>query len=221
MFLILALFIGSGFASAIFLGKLSCYASSQLNGSFPGSNACNNNDADNWIAAGTTNEWVVLNLTTTYDIKNISVKFGNYPFNGHIDVWNGASWIAYKNFTEPATNSNQTYQLDHVFRGNRLRVFETTTSQTNVGVLELWPQGTVVPATPVCKFGAIGVTLDTLIPILVSAGLIVFGLGFFFIASDSKGSGKRLPMELLVVGAIGIVIAVAVAAGVVASMKVC
>lgn len=221
MLIVSVIFI-SGFASASFLSKKSCYASSQLNGSFPGSKACDNSNDDStgaWIAAGSTNEWVILNLTTTYDIKNVTIRVGNYPFNGHIDVWTGSSWLAYKNFTEPATNSNTTYQLDHVFRGDRLRVFETTTSKTNVGIVELWPQGTIIP---VCSLGNMGNTLDTLIPILVSAALIVFALGFFTLSHNSKAGGKKgFSMELLIISIIGLIIAIAVAAGTIASMKVC
>ncbi len=220
--ILLALFLIAGLASATFIPKLNCYASSKLSASFPGSNACNNNDGDNWIAAGTTNEWVIVNLTTTWTLVNVSIKFGNYPFNGHIDVWNGASWIAYKNFTQPTANTNQTYQLDHTFKADRFRVFETTTSLGNVGVLEVWPQGNAIPVIPPCALGEIGKTTDTLIPILVSAGLIVFSLGFFYIALDSRGNPKKgISIELLIVGVIGLVVAIAVTAGVVASMKVC
>lgn len=144
MAIISILMIASVTSSALFLGKTSCYASSVLT-IFVASNACDNDDGTNWISTGTTNEFVIVNLTTAYDISNVSIKYGNYPFAGHIDVWNGAAWVAYANFTEPTANTNQTYVLGAVFYGDRIRVFETTTTKTNVGVLEIWPQGAIHP----------------------------------------------------------------------------
>jgi hypothetical protein len=177
------------------------------------------------LAAGgyrTSGNWLSASQTaTSQTFQSIVVNYSGASganFITAISLIDGAGTYKFIDNTDLISGTTHTYTMSLSMSGAwKLRINFTGDNSGSVNVQEI-----VVTANTVCQLGTLGLTLDMLIPILVGASLVVFALGFIFIGLESKHHAKKgLSLELLIGAAIGITVAIAVAAGVIASMKVC
>lgn len=170
----------------------------------------------NWLSASqsATGE-LFSSITVVYDSASASnyiaavslVDSTNfYFFIDNTHIISGTS----KTYTVPSKSNSHTWKVQVNLTG-------AASGTVNVDSVSI---GTTTKLP--CALGSIGVTLDVLIPILVGAGLIIFAFGFLVIGLESRGSSKKsFSVELLIVGAIGLVVAITVTAAVISSMHVC
>jgi len=237
--LLVALFLGSFIAilptaQAIYIPKASCYTDSFLAPGFEGTLVCDNDISTQWISASITYpHYAILNLTGTWIVHNVSIDSGNYAAaTGHIDIWNGASWVAYKNFTGGTINTNQTFVLDTPsIPTTAIRFYGLTganlVSPELMGAEEFWIQGELPPLPPPVEcfgLGSVGLAISTILPILIGVGILLAFVGFFLSVQGKSGRGaktSRMSMSSFVTGIIGIVVFVFIVTALVVLIPAC
>lgn len=131
-----------------------CYVSNgviPLGPTYNVTNLCDNNVTSQTLYSGSNfPHYFVVNLTKRFLVDHLAINWGNYPFNGHIDVWTGSSFIAYSNFTNSGTGTNQTITLNSQYVTQKIRLWASTDKNGNIpdnyfGAYEVWFYGDLPP----------------------------------------------------------------------------